>query len=1056
MAVLEVAVISLGSAVVKSACKLWLGDQQYADDVTSELVDLFAGRVSSRFDQRKIGRFFDDCADVVAKRLGALLDAEFRGAPENERAAAVQAVDDTFAAARLTDEALFHADMDARLVERQLRPAAGAILRKALLSADGEGIYWLVLRESCSYLVEVVTTLPRYSSSALTELLRRETAVLDTLSRVLGRLPERRGVDDFAADYRRAVANKLDRMELLGVTVADANRRYPLSIAYIDLSVLRRPARGDGRLVIRSETEPGDPFAGSGGLGADGVLSRGRRGLVIGQAGSGKTTLLQWLAVRSALGDFSGSLAGWNDTVPFFIPLRRYVNRGLPAPEEFPLTVGRNLTHEMPPGWVHGLMRAGHALVLVDGVDEMPEGQREQVRAWLGEMAGSFPDARYVVTSRPAAIGEGWLEGLGFAASELQPMSALDVKEFVHQWHAAMAAEVIDADESRDLTRYEQSLITAIDGDRHLRALTVSPLLCALLCALNRERRTRLPRDRLEIYEAALDMLLERRDRERGVELAQTPLTRTEKSLVLQDIALWLIRNGWSDAPADRVAAQVGRSLLQLHRVSAEPPEVFRDLMERSGLLREPAAGRVDFVHRTFQEYLAAKAAVDNDEIGQLIANAHDDQWREVVVMAAGHAQPDQCAELLRGLLKRGRRRAYSGRLRPLAVACAQTARRLDPQLRADIERLAERLVPPATNEAAEALAGAGEMLLDLLRAQPPGTPAEAAASIRAASRIGGEAALRLIGDILGRHAEPSRTRVDDEVISAWRFFKPDLYVKEVLARSWPAEKELQVPDPVLMEALHNFPALRAVRCELRDHRTGASALGPSTFNRNQDLRCVVLTGCGEDLDLAALLQLKALEHVELAALRRPSGLAALSSIPREWALSLASPICGERLYELATLRTMTWLHLRGCEDVGDLSTFPPRPPSLHGLSLYGFPGLTTLDGIGQWEGLKTIELFDCPQLTGFAALASLKSVEHITLGLFSAQPKDLGSFASLPRLKKLSLMGHSAFDISSLAGIRDLVITVPPRARVTGADKLGPASRIVTGREKTTSLGES
>ena len=55
----------------------------------------------------------------------------------------------------------------------------------------------------------------------------------------------------------------------------------------------------------------------------------------------------------------------------------------------------------------------------------MPEGQREQVRAWLGDMVGSFRDARYVVTSRPAAIGEGWLEGLGFAASELQPMSAI-------------------------------------------------------------------------------------------------------------------------------------------------------------------------------------------------------------------------------------------------------------------------------------------------------------------------------------------------------------------------------------------------------------------------------------------------------------------------------------------------------------------------------------------------------------------------------------------------------------------------------------------------------
>lgn len=1054
MAGLEVAVISLGSAVVKSACKLWLGDRQYADEATSETVDLFAQRVSSRFDQRKIGRFFDDCADIVARRLAGLLDAEFRGTPDNERTAAVLAVGDTFAVARLTDEALFHADLDARLVERQLRPAVRGILAKALLGGDGEEIYWLVLRESCSYLVEVVTTLPRYTSSALTELLRRETAVLDTLSRVLDRLPERRGVDDFAADYRRAVVNKLDRMELLGVAVADANRRYPLSIAYIDLRVLRRPGKS-GRLVMRSEAQPGDPLAGPGGLHADSVLGRGRRALLIGQAGSGKTTLLQWLAVRSALGDFGGSLAGWNDTVPFFIPLRRYVSRALPAPEEFPRTVGRNLTHEMPPGWVHGLLRAGRALVLVDGVDEMPESQRAQVRTWLGDMAGSFPDARYVITSRPAAIAQGWLDGLGFAASELQPMSALDVKEFIHQWHAAVGAEVIGAEESSDLTRYEQSLVTAIDGDRHLRALTVSPLLCALLCALNRERRTQLPRDRMEIYEAALDMLLERRDRERGVELAQIPLTRTDKTLILQDVAFWLIRNGWSDAPADRVAAQVARSLLQLHRVRAEPPDVFRDLMERSGLLREPVAGRVDFVHRTFQEYLAAKAAVDNDEIGLLIANAHDDQWREVVVMAAGHAPPEQCSELLRGLMRRGRRPMYSGRIRPLAVACAQSARRLDPQLRADIRRLAERLVPPATSEAAEALAGAGEMLLDLLRAQPPNTPAEAAASIRAASRIGGEAALRLISDILGQHVEEARSHVYDEAVSAWRFFQPDSYVKEVLARSWPPEMELPVPDPDFLQLLGTFPALRAVRCELGNHRSSTSVLSPSAFTREQDLRRVVLTGCSEGLDLNALLQLPALEHLGLAAAGQPPGLAVLGAVPREWTLTLAAPAGGERLHELAALHTLTWLQLRGYADIGDLGILPPRPQSLRGLSLYGFPNLTTLDGIGQWEGIEDIEFLDCPQLTEFTPLASLTSLEHIRLGLFSEGPPDLSAFVALPRLKKLSLMGHSSFDISSLAGIRDLVRTVPPHARIIGADKLGPTSKIVTGRGDDTSFGE-
>jgi hypothetical protein len=66
-----------------------------------------------------------------------LLDAEFRGVPDSELDAAVLAVRGTFARARLTDEALFHADLDARLVERGLRPDAARVLAKALNRSSG-------------------------------------------------------------------------------------------------------------------------------------------------------------------------------------------------------------------------------------------------------------------------------------------------------------------------------------------------------------------------------------------------------------------------------------------------------------------------------------------------------------------------------------------------------------------------------------------------------------------------------------------------------------------------------------------------------------------------------------------------------------------------------------------------------------------------------------------------------------------------------------------------------------------------------------------------------
>ena len=91
--------------------------------------------------------------------------------------------------------------------------------------------------------------------------------MLDTLSRVLRPAARTARVDDFAADYRRTVVNKLDRMELLGVTLADTNRRYPLSIAYIDLTVLKRTGKEDSRLVIRGDREASGSLTGAGGRG---------------------------------------------------------------------------------------------------------------------------------------------------------------------------------------------------------------------------------------------------------------------------------------------------------------------------------------------------------------------------------------------------------------------------------------------------------------------------------------------------------------------------------------------------------------------------------------------------------------------------------------------------------------------------------------------------------------------------------------------------------------------------------------------------------------------
>src|SRR5260370_18318077 len=68
----------------------------------------------------------------------------------------------------------------------------------------------------------------------------------------------------------------------------------------------------------------------------DTALADSHRLLIRGSAGSGKTTLLQWIAVRASTRTFQGKLLEWNNSLPFYIPLRHFVQSSLPHPSAVP------------------------------------------------------------------------------------------------------------------------------------------------------------------------------------------------------------------------------------------------------------------------------------------------------------------------------------------------------------------------------------------------------------------------------------------------------------------------------------------------------------------------------------------------------------------------------------------------------------------------------------------------------------------------------------------------------------------------------------------------
>lgn len=295
----EVAVIALGTAVAKTACGVWFGDHRIAAAVGRSAIDLAAQRLTSAREQRRFRRLWEQAAELVADRLEPLLAYEFCGLPENERLATVDAVRSTFDGAGLTEADLFAQDLDAGFLDRHLRRHDPERATVAGLAADAASLYDLLLRECCAYAIELARTLPGAGLTALTEVLRRERQLLDDMREVLERLPARRGLVDFARDYRQLVAGVLDQVEFFGATLAESNCRYPLSVAYLSLNVsgeltvgLRGYFEVNGFRVYQPSRWPPEsattPVAR-----VEDVLASTRRLFVRGEAGSGKTTLLQ-------------------------------------------------------------------------------------------------------------------------------------------------------------------------------------------------------------------------------------------------------------------------------------------------------------------------------------------------------------------------------------------------------------------------------------------------------------------------------------------------------------------------------------------------------------------------------------------------------------------------------------------------------------------------------------------------------------------------------------------------------------------------------------------
>ncbi|WP_406123667.1 NACHT domain-containing protein [Streptomyces sp. NBC_00989] len=876
-----------------------------------------------------------------------------------------------------------------RELARQLEYGAPA---PAGLSTDARYFLGNATEWACLQILEFFTRRSTFVARTLVEQTRTQAELIARVDELIARTP-RPGTQDrtFERRYLPYVAERHNHITIYGIDLRDSPDRWPLEVAYLSLEATATEERH------LPDEHPGAAFTVQ--LPAEEALSTHDRVLLRGDAGSGKTTLVQWLAVTAARD---------GDRIPYVLPLRTLIRAGeLPSPAAFLSSTG--CPHTPPEGWTERVLTAGRALVLVDGLDEIPSADRHRTRDWLLSLIRAFPGNRWLLTSRPTAVRPDWLASEGFRELTLAPMRRPEVRTFVERWHTAAQAP-----------EYEGPLLDSLRTKRDLARLATNPLMCGLICALHRERRGYLPTGRKELYDAALTMLLARRDRERGMPALDGPELGEEAQLeLLQRLAYPLVLSGRTEMDLGAAEGIVERFLPTLASATGQGDAgtVLRSLVLRSGLLRQPAEGALDFVHRTFQDYLGARYAVAEGHLDVLASRADDTQWEDVIRLAVAHARPRERARLLKELLSRN-----IPRLTLLALACLEHTTALDPGTRAQVESQAAALIPPRTAEEAKTLAEAGPLVLELLPGPEGLTDEEAKNVAVTASRLGGEEPEGALA-VLRRFREHPQIDVRRQLAGTWDRFDTAEYATEVLdhleraglfltcksaeqrsavarMRPWHCLSFLG-PHPA-EEILAVVPAPGTVtRLELRDNPLLTDAGALLGF---ESLRELWLSYCPtEGLDRLSALPLTGLSFNLLADV---TGLRVLPSIRR---LTLSQELPGAALTDvLPVLSPLETLFL------GKHST-----------------DHTGLRGLRHWAGLRSLSLGALTaELTvaDWQEVAALPELAHLRLNaaLIRDFPHSIHAMPELPGIETLQVTSmRTAEDLSALVprlpGLRSL-----------------------------------
>ena len=446
------------------------------------------------------------------------------------------------------------------------------------------------------------------------------------------------------APYLAFLVRRYAELEMAGISGENV-KRLPLDRIYVRLRFRGRGMAPDVR-----------PHAGAELLELAAVLPHSPLA-IIGDPGAGKTTILRYVALRLARHrlnrDPTGAAAvGLADhpPAPVLFTLRHVADDlralGTKSAEAPPVTIWGQVIEKtlsrggltVPAGGGSELLARGGMLLLFDGLDEV-SGQRDRER--LAEaisvlaVACVGPEAcpnRVVVTCRTRAWGEGEAFG-AFGDAHVQALDDEGIAAFVEGWCRALRGVPVGEALTGEPAELFRDMGRALTRSRPVRRIATNPQMLTMLAVLF-VAANRLPEQRALLYHECVEWLIKRRAdglaAYGGIRAALSHLQAIARGFQEARDAHGQHR----DALERDAVIELLRKRTQTDRYEAG--ELLHGLEVNVGLIVADGA-RVRFHHRTFQEYLVARAITDSDSPAEMLGeHLLDPQWSEVVALTAG------------------------------------------------------------------------------------------------------------------------------------------------------------------------------------------------------------------------------------------------------------------------------------------------------------------------------------------------------------------------------------------------------------------------------------